>query len=337
MESHSRLIGGSLSVSKKRKLKPHVSIIIPCKRFSEYEDECVSRCLSLEYENFDIIVLPDDPMDWHGDEKVRILPTGRVKPWVKRNKGLESSKATTIAFIDSDAYPDPLWLSNAIPHLSDKTVGIVGGPSLTPGTDEIARRAGGIILASRIGAGSLSHRYSKTENVTEVDDLPSSNLLVKREVLEDLHDKIPNHWPGEDTHLCRLVKNHLGMQILYAPNVAIYHHRRPLFRPHLKQVWGYGIHRGYFAKKFPENSRKPIYFAPSVLLVGLVTGLPISLLAGWIYLYVSALTLYFGICILEGFKTHSLKLAAYVIPGIFLTHMTYAVAFLKGLISKDVS
>ena len=34
------------------------------------------------------------------------------------------------------------------------------------------------------------------------------------------------------------------------------------------QVGGYGLHRGYFAKIFPETSALPLYFIPSLFLVG---------------------------------------------------------------------
>jgi len=59
-----------------------------------------------------------------------------------------------------------------------------------------------------------------------------------------------------------------GHDIWYEPTLLVYHHRRPTFRGHFKQIGGYGLHRGHFAKIFPQTSAMPLYFAPSIFLLG---------------------------------------------------------------------
>ena len=61
-------------------------------------------------------------------------------------------------------------------------------------------------------------------------------------------------------------------KIVYDPDAAVFHHRRELFGPHLKQIRNYAFNRGLFARRFPETSRKIAYFIPSLFVLGLVAG-----------------------------------------------------------------
>ncbi|OGR75591.1 MAG: hypothetical protein A2X40_08200 [Elusimicrobia bacterium GWC2_65_9] len=45
------------------------------------------------------------------------------------------------------------------------------------------------------------------------------------------------------------------------------HHRRAGLPGHLKQIGAYGLHLGFFAKEYPETSRKSVYFIPSVFVL----------------------------------------------------------------------
>ena len=315
---------------------PFVSIIVPCRIIDLSERECIEGCLRLEYPSFEVIVLPDhDQGVTSVNGPIKVVSTGPVRPGVKRNMGLDHAKGELIAFIDSDAFPDRAWLTNAAALLGIDSVAIAGGPSLTPGTDTFRQKVGGMVLASWFGAGSMSSRYRRSR-IVEVDDLPTSNFVVRRSVLEKMRGSLADYWPGEDTFICRMVKT-LGMRSLYSPNVVVYHHRRPLFKAHLRQIWSYGLHRGYFAKKYPENSRRPVFFVPSAFLVGLMGGFPLSLLNIVIFqVYGLVLSVYAGLCMIEGLRTRNLKAAIYVPVGIFLSHVTYGAAFLKGLLSRHL-
>src|SRR5207245_5516474 len=138
------------------------------------------------------------------------------------------------------------------------------------------QKASGEILSSFLGAGPLSFRHS-AKLPRKCDDLPTVNLIVRRSTFKEIGGFNSEYWPGEDTKFCLDLVYGLGMDALYAPDVLVYHHRRVLFVPHLKQIAGYGLHRGYFSKKFPENSRRPLYFIPSILAVGMPALLIVAL------------------------------------------------------------
>src|SRR3990170_6230267 len=96
---------------------PLVSIIIPCKDTDDYTRECIKHCKQLNYDSYEIILLPDDSKEVIQD--IKVIATGPVPPGVKRNIGVENSRGEFCAFIDSDAYPRSDWLANAVEYLED--------------------------------------------------------------------------------------------------------------------------------------------------------------------------------------------------------------------------
>ena len=111
-----------------------------------------------------------------------------------------------------------------------------------------------------------------------------------------------------------------------------------LFRPHLKQIWSYAVHRGYFVKKFPETSLRLSYFVPSLFVIGLAGGLVLSLLGYEVIsiIYVAALVAYLMGALVTGMKTGDVKMAITVAAGIALTHIYYGVGFILGLLTPSM-
>ena len=318
---------------------PLVSIVVACRTVDTYVKECIFECLQLDYPHFELIVLPDDTEDLR-DKRVKVLPTGPVRPSEKRNLGVDAAKGEVIAFIDGDAYPTRDWLRNAVRYFQYPKVAAVGGPGLTPESDTVMQKASGEILSSFFGTGPLSFRHSP-KVPRKCDDMPSVNLIVLKSVFKDLGGFNSSSWPGEDTKFCRDLVYERGNDILYAPDVQVFHHRRILFRPHLKQIAGYGLHRGYFSKKYPENSRKPLYFMPSILALGL----PVFLILGYLNAAVKTLAIFFASAyllavligaLLVGLKHRNGILAVAVLLGTLATHLWYGTYFVKGLLSRKI-
>jgi hypothetical protein len=141
-------------------------------------------------------------------------------------------------------------------------------------------------------------------------------------------------WPGEDTKLCLDITKKLGKKIVYDPSVLVYHHRRPLFKGHLNQVANYALHRGYFAKVYPETSLKIAYFVPSLFVVFLFFGASASLLSPLLRkAYFICLLSYLAVILLCS-ASRDLRLTLLVALGTLATHFTYGVYFMKGLLSR---
>lgn len=298
-----------VEVPRKLDNAPLVSIVIACPNESAMLTECLEAIERQTYKNHEVIVLPDSK-------------TGKVRPAEKRNQGIEEARGDIIAFIDDDAYPDEHWLEYAVKYFSEPTIGAVGGPGVTPPNDTFLSYLGGRVYANPLVAGNYRYRYVAGGVRRDVDDYPSCNLLVRRDVLKRIGAYRTDFWPGEDTLLCKDIVDQ-GLRIVYDPWAIVYHHRRSLFAPHLRQLSRYAFHRGYFVKRFPSNSLHLSYFVPTAFVAGFFL-LP----------FLWPLYAIYGILVL--LTTWAINPLVWLLTalGVFVTHFAYGVKFVQGLLAS---
>lgn len=317
-----------------------VSVIIPVKEIGDYALESVSHLLSLK-EDCEIIIVPDRD-DGKGIDGVTIIPSWPVvAPGEKRDLGARLSSGEILAFIDDDAYPSEGWLEAALPHFGDLAVAAVGGPGITPSDDDVRQRASGWVLSSPLGSGGYTYRF-RPGRLRTVDDFPSMNLLVRAADFFSVGGFKSRYWPGEDTEFCRKLISDLGKTIVYEPRAIVYHHRRPVFRAHLLQQARYGLHRGHFARLFAGNSRRIAYSVPAIFTMGVIFGIPISVISSLAAtLYFSVLGVYLAALLLTGLwvlkHENDIRVSLYTIVGIAVTHAVYGFSYLKGLFSNELA
>jgi len=315
--------------------KPAVSILIPFKKATPYLDECLAKISELDYEKYEMLLLPDGPMKEKG-EKIRVIPTGAVGPPRKRDMGVERSKGEIIAFIDDDAYPQEDWLKAGVRHFGDESIAAVGGPASPPPTEDFREKMGGRVLSSWMVGGVHVYR-SIPKMLKEVDDYPTSNLLVRKSAFLEAGGFQSPYWPGEDTVLCWKITHRLNKKIIYDPDVQVWHHPRPLFRPYWRQISRYASHRGCFVKKFPATSRRLSYFLPSIWTIFLLLGwLPALFFPLWVVIYGIILLIYLSSALLVGAGSLKLKATLMVAAGIVSTHIVYGINFIRGLLLKKL-
>ncbi len=312
---------------------PLISIIIPCKEVDDFTVESINGCKQLDYPNLEIIVLPDNVSG--KIDNVKIICTGPVSPGIKRNIGVKSSQGQFCAFIDNDAYPRRDWLINALKFFEDPIVAGVGGPGLTPPEDGLFQKAGGYVLSSFM-MGNLSSRY-KTKSSFESTDIHSCNFIARKSTVEEAGGWDEKYWPGEDTLMCLAIKK-IGKKLIESSNIVVYHHRRSLFKSHLKQVSRFGQHRGLFVKKFPENSVKLTYFFPALLVIAFIVGVAFSFFFGFFYyiLLLGTITYILASFAAAILQVKDAKLAFIVWAGIIVTHLVYGSYFISGLLKRDL-
>jgi glycosyltransferase involved in cell wall biosynthesis len=321
---------------------PLVSIVIACPRGSWMLDECLEAIRQQSYAEWECIVLPDGDEKGPDDPCVRFIPTGKVRPAEKRNIGIREAKGEIVAFIDDDAYPDVHWLEYAVKYFGEREIGAVGGPGVTPPGDTSLARIGGRVYDNPLVSGNYRYRYRAGGVRKDVEDYPSCNLLVRKSVLDAIGGYRTDFWPGEDTLLCKDILDN-WKRIVYDPWVVVYHHRRPLFLPHLRQLGRYAFHRGYFCKRFPSNSLRLSYFVPSLFDLYLLLVAAAGAIAAAVpscrpsaALSVAGLlplALYLILVVLTTFsiRPHVWLLTAL---GVVASHIWYGVRFVQGLCAK---
>lgn len=345
-------------------MTPKVSIIIPAKEINGYIRESVPKILSLDYDNFEILVHVDCPTTEHWP-KTKILVGQRIgeTPPVKRDQAVAQAQGEIIAFLDDDAYPRRDWLKNAIRHFEHSEVAAVYGPGVTPRSDGLQAKISGEILASPMTSWKYAYRYLPAgkffrepnnlncrqcrrfdgcparPKIFTVDDAPTVNLLVRKDIFEKAGGFNTKYWPGEDTKLCLDIVDRQRKKIVYDPDVLVWHHRRNSLGKHFQQNFRYAMHRGFFAKRFPGTSLRWQYFIPSFFLFFLVgAGLiwflfPGAIIIDWLIIIVLGFYAFLAVVsgAISGWRQASVIIGLAVIPGIFLTHLVYGVGFLIGL------
>lgn len=325
----------SVEVVKNPKTNHLVSIVIACPAYSNYLKECLSGIARQSYKNLEVIVLPDTPfVPEEYPFPLQIIATGKSRPAAKRNAGIAAARGSIIAFIDDDAYPAPDWLKHAIPYFSLPDTGAVGGPGVTPPDDPFMAQAGGRVYANLLVSGNYRYRYAGDRVRTDIDDLPSCNLMVKREILVQINGYRTDFWPGEDTLLCLSITKELKKRIIYDPWVLVFHHRRPLFGAHLRQTGRYALHRGHFLKRFPATSFRIGYMIPTLFVVALIVGGLIAPLHPLLlYIYIVGVALYLLLTLISSFSINPLMWLT-VWTGVIATHLVYGVRFAQGVLSR---
>ncbi|MBI2109885.1 glycosyltransferase, partial [Candidatus Woesearchaeota archaeon] len=225
------------------------SVIIPFRKLDEYAKEAVDGVLKQGYKDYELILLPDEKIEnkWK-NKKIKIIVTGAVKPARKRNIGSRNSKGELLAFVDSDAVAREDWLENSLRYFKDKNIGAAGGPNVIPKGANLWEHVSGDILGS-FACGTASIRYKVYNRVKEVKELPSCNLLVRKEAFIKLGGFDETLLTAEDSKLCFDLKEKLGMKVIYGPDVLVYHHRRNSIQGHLRQMWIYGRDIAWLLKK----------------------------------------------------------------------------------------
>jgi glycosyltransferase involved in cell wall biosynthesis len=312
---------------------PLASILIACPSATPFLDEIVAALADQSYSNYEVLLLPDAPTGRTWPERWREIPTGKIRPAEKRNLGIAAARGSITVFLDDDAFPVPEWLQRGLEYFCLPDVVAVGGPAVTPHQDPWLARLGGRVYESRLVSGNYRYRY-QADRVRDVDDFPSCNFFVRTDALRQLHGFRTDFWPGEDTFLCMELTHTLGFRILYEPRAMVAHHRRKLFLPHLRQIGRYALHRGYFARRFPQTSRRLSYFMPSFFSVGVVAGALLALLVPPLRpLYFMALALYTLIVLLFTFSRSPLNWVLIAL-GVILTHLWYGTRFLIGFLTR---
>ena len=310
------------------------SIIIPVRQENDYLKETLKKLQKQKHQNYEILVITD---------KI----SKNSNPAYKRNLGAKMAKGNYLAFLDDDSYPHPNWLKNAQKQLQkDPKLAGLCGPCLTPPKDSLLQKASGLVWSSYLGAGGAGTYRNRISPKRYVQDFPSVNLIVNKKDFFAVKGFDTHHWPGEDTILCLNLTQKLNKKILYHPSIQVFHHRRPVIKKHLQQITRYAIHRGHFAKIYPQTSFKIGYLLPSLFSIYVIISSILNLFffdPKLPFMFINFPLLVYSILLLLTLldfllirKAHFLTSLTAVV-SIPLTHLYYGVLFIYGFFKKELA
>ncbi len=220
-----------------KKVNALISIVIPSKIIDYNLENCIRKIRSF-YKDIKIFLVLDSLNKKLFDKNIEILISGKKSIGYKRNIAVDKIKTKYVCFIDSDAYPNSHWLNNVEGLFrTSKKIGAVGGPNLSPQTNEIEK-----ILVSRIRKNSFVTLNKKTKDKNGskgfIEFLPSCNLIVKTDLYKKCFGMYDKLYSGEEISLNYKIKK-LGYKIIFDPKIYVYHMDRN-FKHYARQRLIYG-------------------------------------------------------------------------------------------------
>lgn len=331
--------------------KPFVSIVIPTTGNVKFIRGLVESAIKLDYpkDKFELILIGDKTttlIEKHSEIAVKagintIVEYYPVAAGQKRNIGAEKAKGSLIAFTDDDTILRKDWIKNSIKHLieNEDYVG-VGGPNYTPKEELPFAKAVGRIFGSKF---LFSFRYTIGHSkAKEIAHNPTCNYIIKKNIVNEIkfHETL---WPGEDVEFDIRVRK-AGYKILYAPDVVVWHHRRPRPTAFLKQMFNYGKTRAQVTKMHPSSFdlRYFVFVIAFIVLISLyyISWKEINLFGEKLPLFVPNFLLgsYFSILglagLLVGYQTKKMKQGLYAPLVLFIQHFGFSLGLLFGFLKK---
>ena len=312
------------------------SIVIIFQEKNFYLFKLLDSLNNQTYKNFNVVLVSENNFEYVSNKytyEIKFIHAKTNSPPLKRDLGINQSNCEYVVFIDDDAYPDIYWLEKAKHNISKFGHIVFGGPGLIPDDEKIISKILSLYNYSFF-TGGIPKRMLNTGKMEIVLEWPTMNFFCQKKVLDNIGNFNNEFWPGDDTYICNKI-NKKNIIIYYVPEIFIYHYRRQSIFKHFKQIFRYGLHRAYFFKMGMKNSKKIVYFLPSLMLI-MAPILSLFLLLKFPLILLCLLLVYF-ICasIIIFYKSSSFlsPLSVFFVPfNIF----TYGLSFFIGLTSKNL-
>lgn len=204
-------------LSEKEHGVPFVSIVILTFNSEKTLDSCLHAISLLDYpaERLEVIIVDNGSNDLTLRIARKHSSRCYAKPDAKitelRNFGAGQARGEIIAFVDSDCEVETKWLMSALCHLKNPDVGLTGCNYAIPDDGHWIEKAWG-------ATGSCI--------VQEASFVPAGNMLLRREVFEEIGGFDQNLETGEDTDLCARITGK-GYKVISDPRIRSIHWGNP--------------------------------------------------------------------------------------------------------------
>lgn len=273
----------------RREARPRVSIVLPTCDRREQTRQCVESLLEQDFGDFEIVFVDDGSADGTAeaiealastrpDRTIRILRNERnMGANASRNRGVQASRGSLVAFLDSDCVADPRWLSRLVEVFEDRSIGAASGlvedvcsgnawELAFRGTHRLPRRGD----ASRFTSCNLCVRRELLEGHAWEEDF--SNAAVTGEGRAD------TSFSGRcDEEGLYLAIRAAGWRVVAEPSARLEHRHPYTARSLMRQAFHGGRAAAELVWKFRLRDRLDV--APFILaLAALFAAIPLALL-----------------------------------------------------------
>ncbi|HLX25509.1 MAG TPA: glycosyltransferase [Candidatus Cybelea sp.] len=227
---------------------PRISVVVCAYNAGSTIRECLDALTRVDYPNFEAIVVNDGSTDATGsiaaDFPVRLITTENRGLSNARNTGLKAATGEIVAYLDSDAFPDPQWLKYLAWAFIDSDYQGIGGPNLAPP---------GLGLAADCFDNAPGGPAHVLVDDRDAEHVPGCNMAFRRLSLLAIGGFDPAlRIAGDDVDICWRLQER-GWKLGFSPAAVVWHHRRTTLRSYWKQQRGYGRAEALLERKWPQK------------------------------------------------------------------------------------
>lgn len=324
-------------------MKPFVSVVVPLLNEAAYVERLARSLLEQTYpaDRYEILVADGGSTDdtlavlarVDTGRRIRVLANpGRTAP-AALNVLIAAARGEVVTRVDGHSHVAPDYLERIVAVMEETGESVVGGP-VRMDADTPFRRALLEALYSPVGVGSVPYRTLRTR--TWVESLQTGSF--RRDILREVGPFDESLAVVEDLDMNTRIRKR-GHRLLLDPSIRFWYVPRPDLRSLFRQIVTVGRVKAWILRKHPDI-RKPKYYLPSVLVVGLVAALALvawaagggpatagALGAAFVAAYGGAVAA-FALSRTPALGVGALRLLA-ILPTL---HVGYGLGFLRGAV-----
>ena len=229
------------------KSTPFISIVIPTYNRPDKLAECLESLTKLEYprDSYEVIVVDDGSKmslesvveNFNNQIEITLLKQPNAGPATARNTGAKQAKGEFLAFTDDDCKPAPDWLNKIAACFAKKPDCLIGGKTIN------------ILSENPFSTASqelINYLYSYyNRDPEQATFFASNNIAISKQRFHEIggFDTTYPRAAAEDREFCDRWLQY-GNQMIYVPEVNVYHAHKLTLSSYWKQHFFYG--RGAF-------------------------------------------------------------------------------------------
>ena len=266
-------------VRRKNEGLPRVGVVILNYNGKEMAESCLRSVVESTYAGKDVILVDNASTDGSAAYLRTRFPDALVLEMSKnrgvaggRNYGFREAVRRGndyILSLDNDTRVDALLIEELVAVAeSDPRVGVLGPKTYADDGSGRLQCAGGRItymenVTAEQGSGEIDR--GQYDEIVDVDYIPGSGFMARREVFERLNFVDENFHGGghEDTDFCKRAVQ-LGYRVVYVPSAVMWHRGSATFGGYTAQrkYWE-AINSVYFVRRHgkPKDCMKYAFFA----------------------------------------------------------------------------